>query len=268
RLAVPASAHGEDPGAAGRPCPLLCYRTQSNAALGEGDFFTHNRFGTDDGTRIHRRELCVPAFESVPTTTTTSVPPTTVTAPPTTSTTSGTTSTTSTTVPSSTTTTRASTTTTTAVTTTTTTTTTIPAAVCGDGIAAAAAGDTRDDGNTAAGDCCSPTCQIDPDGTSCSDGDVCNGDEVCHGGRCEKVTEPESETCRSGFGIAAVSNFRDDTVSLVSLARGTVAATVPVGDGPWGVAVHPRGTELWITNRGGPSAWGGDLARGAGRAPL
>src|SRR5262249_8126469 len=158
----------------------------------------------------HRRELCVPAFESVPTTTTTSVPTTTVTVPPTTSTTSSTTTTTSTTVPSSTTTTRVSTTTTTAVTT--TTPTTIPAAVSGDAIVEPAGGETCDDGNTAAGDCCSPTCQIDPDGTSCSDGDVCNGDEVCHGGRCEKVTEPESETCRSGFGIAAVSNFRDNTV--------------------------------------------------------
>src|SRR5262249_27054378 len=117
RLCVPADLDGEDPSAPGRPAHLLCYRTQSNAAFGEVDFFTRNRFGTDDGTLIHRRELCVPSVESVPTTTTTSVPPTTVTVPPTTSTTSSTT--TSTTVPSSTTTTRASTTTTTAVTTTT-----------------------------------------------------------------------------------------------------------------------------------------------------
>src|SRR5262249_59333861 len=108
------------------PRRLLCYRTRSAAAFGEVDFSTRTGFGTDDGTLIHRRELCVPAFESVPTTTTTSVPPTTVTAPPTTSTTSSTTSTTSTS-------------TTTAVTTTTTTTTTIPAAVCGDGIVDAAA---------------------------------------------------------------------------------------------------------------------------------
>src|SRR5262249_21516864 len=140
RLCVPADLDGEDPGAPGRPSPLLCYRTQSTAAFGEVDFFTRNRFATDDGTLAHRRELCVPAFESVPTTTTTSVPPTTVTAPPTTSTTSSTTTTTST----STTTTRASTTTTTAVTTTTTTTTTIPAALCGDDIAAAAARATSD----------------------------------------------------------------------------------------------------------------------------
>src|SRR5262249_30151913 len=160
----------------------------------------------------------------------------------TTSTSTSTTTTSTTTTSTSTSTTTTSTTTTSTVTSsTTTTTTTVPGPVCGDGIVDAAAGETCDDGNTAAGDCCSPTCQIDPDGTSCSDGDVCNGEEVCHGGRCE--------ACQTSFGIAAVSNFRDDTVSLVNLATGNVTATVPVGDGPWGVAVHPRGTELWITNR-------------------
>jgi YVTN family beta-propeller protein/cysteine-rich repeat protein len=147
--------------------------------------------------------------------------------------------------------------------------------VCGDGIVDTAAGEQCDDGNTVAGDCCSPTCQIDPDGTSCSDGDVCNGEETCHAGRCQSPTAPETVACRSNFAIAAVSNFRDDTVSLVSLATGTVSVTVPVGDGPWGVAVHPRGTELWITNRGGRSVSVIDLATRAvtatipvGRVPL
>jgi YVTN family beta-propeller protein/cysteine-rich repeat protein len=244
RLCAPANLDGEDVDAPGRSARLLCYRTQSSSPFGEVDIFTHNRFGADDGTLIHRRELCVPSLvETVPSTTTTTL------APPTTTT--STTTSTTVTVPSSTTTTSTSAP---------STTTTVPSSVCGDGIVDIAAGEMCDDGNTAAGDCCSPTCQIDPDGTSCSDGDVCNGEEICHGGRCETVTKPESETCRNGFGIAAVSNFRDDTVSLVNLATGTVAATVPVGDGPWGVAVHPRGTELWITNRGGRSVSVIDLA--------
>src|SRR5262249_3401413 len=157
-----------------------------------------------------------------PTTTSTTTTSTTTTSTST-STTSSTTSSTST---STTTTSTTTTSTVTSSTTTTTTTTTIHTPVCGDGILDT--GETRDDGNTATGDCCSPTCQIDPDGTSCSDGNVCNGEEVCRGGRCE--------ACQASFGIAAVSNFRDDTVSLVDIATRTVSATVPVGDGPWGVA--------------------------------
>ena len=34
------------------------------------------------------------------------------------------------------------------------------------------------------GPCCSATCAIAPDGTSCSDGDACSQDEVCSGGTC------------------------------------------------------------------------------------
>src|SRR5262249_21704096 len=49
RLCVPADLDGEDPGAPGRPTPLLCYRTQSAAAFGEVDFFTRNPCGPDDG---------------------------------------------------------------------------------------------------------------------------------------------------------------------------------------------------------------------------
>jgi YVTN family beta-propeller protein len=89
---------------------------------------------------------------------------------------------------------------------------------------------------------------------------VCNGDEVCQAGRCQPVTTPEVQTCQRTFAIAAISNFRDDTVSLVNLAKGTVAATVPVGSGPWGVAVNPRGTELWITDRDSRSVSVIDLA--------
>jgi YVTN family beta-propeller protein/cysteine-rich repeat protein len=142
--------------------------------------------------------------------------------------------------------------------------------VCGNGIVEP--GETCDDGNTAAGDCCSPTCQIDPDGTSCSDGNVCNGEEVCHGGHCEA---PKDQTCQTSFGIAAVGNFHDNTVSLLDLVTGSVFATVPDGQGPWGIAVHPRGTEVWVTNRRGRSVSVIDLATRAmsatipvGRVPL
>jgi YVTN family beta-propeller protein/cysteine-rich repeat protein len=271
RLCTPASLDGDDAVAPDRP-QLVCYRTRATARFGEVDVFTRDRFGPDEITLIDRRELCVPTLvEFPPSTTTTSAPP------PTSTSTSTTVTTTTSTEPLATTTTT-STTTSSPISTlpsSTTTTTTTPPAVCGDGIVDAAAGETCDDGNTLAGDCCSPTCQIDPDGTSCSDGDVCNGEEVCHAGRCETPTVPETVACRSNFAIAAVSNFRDDTVSLVNLATDTVSVTVPVGDGPWGVAVHPRGTELWITNRAGRSVSVIDLATrtvtatiAVGRVPL
>ena len=41
-----------------------------------------------------------------------------------------------------------------------------------------------DDGNTLNGDCCSSTCQINPNGSSCSDGICCNGTDTCTGGSC------------------------------------------------------------------------------------
>jgi YVTN family beta-propeller protein/cysteine-rich repeat protein len=268
RLCTPASLDGDDAVVFDRP-QLVCFRTRSASRFGELDVFTRNRFGPDEIKLIDRAELCVPTLvESPPSTTTTSAPPTTSTSTSTTVTTT----TTSTTV---TTTTTSTTTSSTSMPPSSTTTTTAPPSVCGDGIVDPAAGETCDDGNTVAGDCCSPTCQIDPDGTSCSDGDVCNGEEVCHAGRCETPTAPETVACRSNFAIAAVSNFRDDTVSLVNLATGTVSGTVAVGDGPWGVAVHPRGTELWITNRAGRSVSVIDLATrtvtatiAVGRVPL
>jgi cysteine-rich repeat protein len=45
-------------------------------------------------------------------------------------------------------------------------------------------GEQCDDGNTAAGDCCSPTCQLEPDGQACDDGRFCTLDTVCGQGTC------------------------------------------------------------------------------------
>jgi cysteine-rich repeat protein len=62
-----------------------------------------------------------------------------------------------------------------------TTTTTVPTgAVCGNSVQEA--GETCDDGNVNGGDCCSATCQLDPDDTPCTDdGDACT-DDVCAAG--------------------------------------------------------------------------------------
>jgi YVTN family beta-propeller protein len=64
-------------------------------------------------------------------------------------------------------------------------------------------------------------------------------------------------------------------VSLIDPGSGRVEATVPGGGGPWGVAFHPAGHELWITNRTAKSISVVDVATrtvtgsiAAGRTPL
>ena len=57
------------------------------------------------------------------------------------------------------------------------------AVVCGDGVVDGA--ETCDDGNTADGDCCSSSCQLDAAGASCSDADACTEADACNAaGQC------------------------------------------------------------------------------------
>jgi YVTN family beta-propeller protein len=48
-----------------------------------------------------------------------------------------------------------------------------------------------------------------------------------------------------------VANFFSKTLSIINTATHTVTATVPVGEGPFGVAVHPAGTSVYVTNTQG-----------------
>lgn len=56
---------------------------------------------------------------------------------------------------------------------------TVSYGLCGDGIQAP--NEACDDGNTANGDCCSATCQFEPNGSPCPDADLCDGTETCNG---------------------------------------------------------------------------------------
>lgn len=73
--------------------------------------------------------------------------------------------------------------------------------VCGNGVLET--GEQCDDGNTASGDCCSPSCAFEPAGSSCSDGDVCNGAESCDGaGVCRAGTPlscADGDPCTRGL---------------------------------------------------------------------
>ena len=55
-----------------------------------------------------------------------------------------------------------------------------------------------------------------------------------------------------GFAGAApfayISNQYSNSVSVIDTANNTVVATVPVGNGPLGVAVNPAGTRAYVAN--------------------
>jgi len=48
--------------------------------------------------------------------------------------------------------------------------------------------------------------------------------------------------------LAWVTNTTSDTVSVIDTDTNTVIATIPVGDGPMGVALTPDGTRAYVTN--------------------
>ena len=47
---------------------------------------------------------------------------------------------------------------------------------------------------------------------------------------------------------AYITNFNANTVSVIDTTSNTVAATIPVGSAPWGVAVSPDGSTVYVTN--------------------
>jgi len=69
-------------------------------------------------------------------------------------------------------------------------------AVCGD--RHLDPGEQCDDGNTIAGDCCSPTCRYEPAGSPCNDNSVCTTSDACDGaGVCRgvKISCEEGNKC-------------------------------------------------------------------------
>jgi len=51
-----------------------------------------------------------------------------------------------------------------------------------------------------------------------------------------------------GAELAYITNQESRNVSVIDTATLAVVATVPVGDGPFGVAVNPAGTRVYVTN--------------------
>jgi YVTN family beta-propeller protein len=65
---------------------------------------------------------------------------------------------------------------------------------------------------------------------------------------------PQAAHADTGGGqYAYVSNFGDDTVSAIDTADQTVVATIPVGNGPNGIAALPDGSRVYAINYGADS---------------
>ena len=85
------------------------------------------------------------------------------------------------------------------------------AAVCGNSVLES--GETCDDGNTDSGDCCSPSCQLEPNGTVCRvAADVCDTVESCDGisDACPSdAFEPITTECLGSAGACDAADFCD-----------------------------------------------------------
>jgi cysteine-rich repeat protein len=65
--------------------------------------------------------------------------------------------------------------------------------VCGNAVVET--GEQCDDGNITAGDCCSATCQVEPDGPASCDANACTGGDSCLGGVCVPGACRNGATC-------------------------------------------------------------------------
>src|SRR3984957_4715334 len=63
-------------------------------------------------------------------------------------------------------------------------------------------------------------------------------------------THPRDVGGRPGGRTAHVTNREDSDVSVIDTATNTVTATIPVGAGPWGVAVSRDGTTVYVADAG------------------
>ena len=61
-------------------------------------------------------------------------------------------------------------------------------------------------------------------------------------------SDPTEVAVDPALGTVYVTNFADDTVSVIDAATNTVTATIPVGSEPWGVAVDPALGAVYVAN--------------------
>ncbi len=65
---------------------------------------------------------------------------------------------------------------------------------------------------------------------------------------------PEKIAASADERFVYVTNYEDNTVSVISTASNEVIATFDVGERPWGIAVHPNGSLVYVTAENGAGA--------------
>jgi hypothetical protein len=81
-------------------------------------------------------------------------------------------------------------------------------------------GEQCDDGNTADGDCCSSTCQLDSLGAACEDGDLCTANDTCDG----------AGTCNTGGPLNCDDGAFCNGLESCDSGTGCLAGTPPATD--------------------------------------
>ncbi|MDD4249340.1 MAG: PKD domain-containing protein, partial [Methanosarcina sp.] len=64
---------------------------------------------------------------------------------------------------------------------------------------------------------------------------------------------PDEPSVTASHVYAYITNTGSNTVSVIDTTTNNVTATVPVGNSPYGVAVNPDGTKVYVTNSGNES---------------
>ncbi len=101
--------------------------------------------------------------------------------------------------------------------------------VCGNGTIES--GEQCDDGNLVDGDCCSATCQFEPNGGACGDGSSsdCDGPDTCNNGQCSQNRRPQGFVCRASNSLCDEAEVCDGQSSLCP----------PDGPSPAGAVCRP-----------------------------
>lgn len=85
----------------------------------------------------------------------------------------------------------------------------VPRTDCGNGRVDAC--EQCDDGNASSGDCCSATCQREPDGSACDDGQYCTVSETCSMGACDQAQPrcPAPQVCNEEIDACCGNGIRE-----------------------------------------------------------
>ena len=159
---------------------------------------------------------------------------------------------------------------------------TVTFSLCGNGVLET--GEQCDDGNTSAGDCCSPTCQYEPADTSCGPptADPCTARTCDAAGACQPLHVCVDQPISGGTLSIARSRSGKEKATFASKDPNALFASPSTGDDPRlaGAQVDllsanegtvsfdlPPGVEWWLNPTGTTYAWS-NRAAPAGPSPV